>query len=121
MANKLNKSLLRIDKIMYKKQAINKIKTTFKFNNFDSVNLSMSKFHPFHRGKVKIKKEVVPIGLKLKVGEKKKSCEKEVGKPKLRKTVKCIEGKSTFSSIGFTFSLKYGLPHSFLNPPRSQN
>ena len=45
--------------------AIKKIKTTFKFNNFDSINLSKSKFQPFHRSKVKIKKEVVPIGIKI--------------------------------------------------------
>ena len=40
---------------------INKIKKIFKFSVFDSKNLSMSKFQPFHRGKIKIKKEVVPI------------------------------------------------------------
>ena len=44
---------------------INKIKATFKFYNFDSVNLSMSKFQPFHRSKIKIKKEVVPMGIKV--------------------------------------------------------
>ena len=44
---------------------INKIKKIFKFNNFDSLNLSKSKFHPFHRVKVKIKKEVVPMGIKV--------------------------------------------------------
>ena len=45
--------------------AIRKIKKSFKFNNFDSQNLSKSKFHPFHRGKVKIKNEVVPMGIKI--------------------------------------------------------
>ena len=45
--------------------AINKIKKIFKFNNFDSLNSSKSKFQPFHRGKVKIKKEVVPMGIKV--------------------------------------------------------
>ena len=44
---------------------ISKIKKNFKFNNFDSFNSSKSKFHPFHRGKVKIKKEVVPMGIKV--------------------------------------------------------
>ena len=44
---------------------INKIKKIFKFNNFDSLNSSKSKFQPFHRGKVKIKKEVVPMGIKV--------------------------------------------------------
>jgi len=46
-------------------EAINKIKKTFKFSKFDSINLSMCFFQPFHRGKVKIKKEVVPMGIKI--------------------------------------------------------
>ena len=45
--------------------AIKKIKNTFKFVKFDSQNLSKSKFQPFHRGKAKIKKEVVPMGIKI--------------------------------------------------------
>ena len=42
-----------------------KIKKIFNFINFDSQNLSKSKFQIFHRGKVKIKKEVVPMGIKI--------------------------------------------------------
>ncbi len=45
--------------------AINQIKKTFRLSNFDSVNFSKSKFQPFHRGKIKIKKEVVPMGIKV--------------------------------------------------------
>ena len=45
--------------------AMKKIKNTFKFVKFDSQNLSKSKFQPFHRGKTKIKKEVVPMGIKI--------------------------------------------------------
>ena len=37
----------------------------FGFKKFDSDNFSKSKFQVFHRGKVKIKKEVVPMGLKI--------------------------------------------------------
>jgi len=44
---------------------IKQIKKTFKFSNFDSVNLSTSYYQPFHRGKIKIKKEVVPMGIKI--------------------------------------------------------
>ena len=44
---------------------LNIIKKKLKFNNFDSKNLSTSNFQPFHRGKVKIKKEVVPMGIKI--------------------------------------------------------
>ena len=48
---------------------VNKIKSylinNFNFKNFDSQNNSISKFNPFHRAKVKIKKEVVPIGIQM--------------------------------------------------------
>ena len=44
---------------------IDKIKKTFKFIKFDNINFSTSRFQPFHRGKVKIKAEVVPMGLKI--------------------------------------------------------
>ena len=46
-------------------KALNKVKKTFKFNNFDNINLSKCSYQPFHRGKVKIKKEVVPMGIKI--------------------------------------------------------
>ena len=45
--------------------AINRIKRTFSFSNFDSINNSKCNYQPFHRGKVKIKKEVVPMGIKI--------------------------------------------------------
>ncbi len=44
---------------------LNKIKNIFNFSEFDNLNLSKSRFQPFHRGKVKIKKEVVPMGIKI--------------------------------------------------------
>ena len=44
---------------------IKKIKNIFNFVNFDSQNLSKNKFQIFHSGKVKIKKEVVPLGIKI--------------------------------------------------------
>ncbi len=47
------------------------IKTFLKFSKFDSENLSKSNFQPFHKPKVKIKKEVVPMGLKITPGVKK--------------------------------------------------
>ena len=46
-------------------QVLKKIKSIFKFTNFDSQNLSKNKFQIFHKGKVKIKKEVVPMGIKI--------------------------------------------------------
>ncbi len=42
-----------------------KIKNLFKINTFDSENLSKNNFQPFHRSKIKIKKEVVPMGLNI--------------------------------------------------------
>ena len=44
---------------------LNTIKKKLKFNNFDSINLSICNFQPFHRGKVKIKKEIVPMGIRI--------------------------------------------------------
>ncbi len=58
-----------------KKDNINKIikilKKVFKFNDFDSKNMSQSFFKPFYGGKIKIKKEVVPLGLKINSKNKK--------------------------------------------------
>jgi len=47
------------------KNVINKLKKIFSFKKFDSSNNSKSNFHPFHKPKVKIKKEVVPMNLTL--------------------------------------------------------
>ena len=50
-----------------------KILKQFNFKYFDSRNNSSSKFQPFHKAKVKIKKEVVPFGLSLNKKSKKKN------------------------------------------------
>ena len=47
------------------KNFIIKLKKIFAIKNFDSFNNSKSKFNPFHKFKVKIKKEVVPMDLKI--------------------------------------------------------
>ena len=47
------------------------LKKMFKFIDFDSSNISKSRFQPFHKAKVKIKKEVVPLGLKINTENKK--------------------------------------------------
>ena len=58
-----------------KKDNINKItnilKRQFRFKDFDSKNLSKSRFQPFHKGKIRIKNEVVPLGLKINSKNKK--------------------------------------------------
>ena len=53
------------------KVTINKIKKILDFKKFDSENISKSKFQPFYKPKVKIKKEVVPMGLSLSSKNKK--------------------------------------------------
>jgi UPF0176 protein len=50
---------------------ITKIKKILYFKNFDSENISKSIFQPFNKLKVKIKKEVVPMGLTLSANKKK--------------------------------------------------
>ena len=47
------------------KTSINQLKKVLKFKDFNSVNKSKSLFQPFHKPKVKIKSEVVPMNLKL--------------------------------------------------------
>ena len=49
------------------------LKKKFKFKEFDSSNISTSRFQPFHKAKVKVKKEVVPFGLKIKSESKRRN------------------------------------------------
>jgi len=51
-------------------KALTNIKSIFLFKNFDSVNNSKSKFQPFHKHKIKIKKEIVPMNFVLKSKER---------------------------------------------------
>ena len=52
------------------KDIINKLKKVFSFKKFDNSNKSKSNFQPFHKPKVKIKKEVVPMNLSLNSKER---------------------------------------------------
>ena len=52
------------------KDIINKLKNIFSFKKFDNSNKSKSNFQPFHKPKVKVKKEVVPMNLSLKSKER---------------------------------------------------
>ncbi len=49
------------------------LKKEFKFTEFDSSNISTSRFQPFHKAKVKVKKEVVPLGFKIKSESKRRN------------------------------------------------
>ena len=73
------------------KKFITKLKKIFRVKNFDSFNDSKSKFNPFHKSKVKIKKEVVPMNLKMSKRIKKKNSHIE---PK--KWNKLIKNRKTF-------------------------
>ena len=57
-----SKNIFKISKI---------IKNLFKIKKFDSENLSKSKLQPFHKPKIKIKKEVVPMGIYINSNNKK--------------------------------------------------
>ena len=73
------------------KNSIIKLKNIFGLKNFDSISNSKSKFNPFHKPKVKIKKEVVPMNLKITNRFDKKSSHIEP-----RKWNKLINNKETF-------------------------
>ena len=49
---------------------INKLQSLFSFKKFDNNNKSKSTFQPFHKPKVKIKKEIVPMNLTLNPKER---------------------------------------------------
>ena len=51
----------------------NKVKILFKIKMFDSENLSISKFQPFYKPKIKIKNEVVPMNFNIFNTKKKKN------------------------------------------------
>ena len=73
------------------KNSIIKLKNIFGLKNFDSISNSKSKFNPFHKPKVKIKKEVVPMNLKISNRFDKKSSHIEP-----RKWNELINNKETF-------------------------
>ena len=83
-----------------------KILKLFNFKDFDSKNSSSSKFQPFHKAKVKIKKEVVPFGLDLNKQSKKKSIYVEPNKWNeliKKKTTLLIDVRKPFESKVGTF------------------
>ncbi len=89
---------------------LKKIKKIFNFINFDNQNLSKSKFQVFHRGKVKIKKEVVPMGLKIIKRKTKKHLEPS-------KWNKFISNKKTILiDVRKPFEYKVGTFKGSINP-----
>ena len=84
---------------------INRIKKFYNFKNFDSQNSSTCVFQPFHKPKIKIKKEVVPIGIKLsKINKKKTYIEPNKWNSFLRKSnIKIIDARKPFEFNMGTF------------------
>ena len=67
-----------------------KLKKIFSIRKFDSENFSKSKFNPFHRAKIKIKNEIVPMGIKVSSFKKTK---KHISPKKWNKLIKKKETK----------------------------
>ena len=88
------------------------IKNKLSINSFDSYNSSSCKFLPFHRAKVKIKNEVVPIGLKLSVKQKKNSCYVD---PKKWNNLICNKNV-TLIDVRKPFEYKVGTFNGSINP-----
>ena len=89
-----------------------KICIIFQIKSFDNENNSVSKFQPFHKPKVKIKKEVVPFGLKLnkKIKQKNQYIEPE-------KWNKIVKAKETFLiDVRKPFEYKVGTFKNAINP-----
>ena len=92
-----------------KRNNIEKVKVNLKkickINNFDSENNSKSNFHPFHRAKIKIKNEVVPIGINVLPSEKiNNSVEPDKWNSLLKeKGVKIIDARKPFEYQVGTF------------------
>ena len=82
-----------------------RIKKFYNFKNFDSHNLSKCAFQPFHKPKIKIKKEVVPIGIKIsKINNKKTYIEPNKWNSFLKKKdIKIIDARKPFEFNMGTF------------------
>jgi UPF0176 protein len=91
------------------KDYLNKL---FKFEKFDSVNNSKSTFQPFHKPKVKIKKEVVPMNLSLKKRIKKK--DSHVNPQKWNSLIK--DKKTVLIDARKPFEYKVGTFKGSINP-----
>ena len=82
-----------------------KLKKIFSIRKFDSENFSKSKFNPFHRAKIKIKNEVVPMGIKVSSFKKTKMhiSPKKWNKLIKKKGTKLIDARKPFEHNVGTF------------------
>ena len=89
-----------------------KLKSLFSFKKFDSSNESNAKFQPFHKPKIKIKKEIVPMNLIINSKERNKETHLD---PK--KWNKLIKNKDThIIDTRKSFEYKVGTFKKSINP-----
>ena len=98
----INGSLAGNNKDIFK--ILKLLKKEFKFTEFDSSNITTSRFQPFHKAKVKVKKEVVPLGLKINSASKRRNrylSEKSWNKLIIKKETLLIDVRKPFEySVG---------------------
>jgi len=86
------------------KKVKNKILNLLRIRKFDNENISYYKYQAFKKGKIKIKKEVVPIGMKLKkILTKNKIEPKDWNKFILKKETVLIDTRKNFEFKVGTF------------------
>jgi UPF0176 protein len=86
------------------KKVRNKILNLLNIKKLDNENISYYKYQPFKKGKIKIKKEVVPIGMKLnKIVTKNKIEPKDWNKLILKKDTVLIDTRKNFEFKVGTF------------------
>ena len=94
----LNGSICGINKDI--NTTIIRLKKILNIKEFDSFNNSMSTFKPFHKPKVKIKNEVVPMDLKISKRIKKKNT--HIDPTKWNKLIKKISNINLDASKQYT-------------------
>ena len=89
---------------------IKKIKKVFNFLNFDSENFSLNKFQPFHKCKVKIKKELVPMGININ----KRNLNSQINPKKWNKIIS--DENTTLIDVRKPFEHEVGTFKNSINP-----
>ena len=89
---------------------IKKIKKVFNFLNFDSENFSLNKFQPFHKCKVKIKKELVPMGININ----KRNLNGQINPKKWNKIIS--DENTTLIDVRKPFEYEVGTFKNSINP-----
>ena len=98
-----NKDIFKILKLLKKE---------FKFTEFDSNNISTSRFQPFHKAKVKVKKEVVPLGFKIK--SESKRCNRYLSGKSWNKLI--IKKETLLIDVRKPFEYSVGTFKNAMNP-----